>query len=362
MRLTVTVVVTAVLAGMAAAQLSLGPNGLSTPPINLVQVISVAREIFNHLFGSSDQAKAKEATYVGNRINDKMQDFDKTKAKCQPGEDCWAWLDEYSNDAILDKLHLNHGHFMTFPGQNGDQDKNGDGEDGNGNGGNGNGDGGNGNGDGVNGNGDGVNGNGDGVNGNGNGDNGNGNGGDGNGNGDNGNGNGGDGNGNGDNGNGNGGDGNGAGEEEGVTTENPDYLDVVESKITVVKWVLAYVAMIITCSILIIIISVPYLITGQTFRSFDSGLVPRVDQEDSMLLLTWLLGEASGDLSCLERVVCLNPERSARYLAIPNVIGSYLHRWVPVRYQEQLQHLTEVTDNGLQYSCQQYSCPVVPEL
>lgn len=32
-------------------------------------------------------------------------------------------------------------------------------------------------------------------------------------------------------------------------------------------------------------------------------------------------------MSCLERVVCLNPERSARYLAIPNVIGSYLYRY-----------------------------------
>lgn len=67
--------------------------------------------------------------------------------------------------------------------------------------------------------------------------------------------------------------------DDGAVNDSPDYLTNIESKYIVVKWVMAYVAMIITCSILIVIISVPYLITGQTFRSFDSGLIPRVDQK-----------------------------------------------------------------------------------
>lgn len=69
--------------------------------------------------------------------------------------------------------------------------------------------------------------------------------------------------------------------------------------------------------------------------------------QDSLLLLTWLLGETSGDESCLERVVCLNPERSARYLAIPNVISSYLYRYSHSWNNIPLSKILPVRNNAL---------------
>lgn len=62
--------------------------------------------------------------------------------------------------------------------------------------------------------------------------------------------------------------------------DGPTSVDVLESRYVVIKWVLAYLFVIISCIILILILAIPYLVTGQTFRSLDSA-VPRVDQEVS---------------------------------------------------------------------------------
>ncbi|MPC27644.1 hypothetical protein E2C01_020819 [Portunus trituberculatus] len=148
--------------------------------------------------------------------------------------------------------------------------------------------------------------------------------------------------------------------EEGEEEDGENIFDLAESKYVVTKWIMAYVAIIIVTSVLTLAIGYPYLITGQTFRSLHS--LPLPDHQDSLLLLTWLLGEASGDESCLERVVCLNPERSARYLAVPNIFTSFFSRWVPVHYREQLGRLGDVTQNGLSHTCDQYLCPVLPNL
>lgn len=73
----------------------------------------------------------------------------------------------------------------------------------------------------------------------------------------------------------------GEGEDEGEEDEDEDYFDVIESNYVIIKWVMAWVGLIITLAVLIVVISVPYLVTGEIFRSLDAGLVPRVDQEVS---------------------------------------------------------------------------------
>ncbi|KAK8387176.1 hypothetical protein O3P69_018079 [Scylla paramamosain] len=244
MRLTVVVAV-AVLVGSAVAQLNVGPQGLSAPPINLISLFRFLRDAFNHFMGG-DTSVAEEKQATG----DVIQTLEDVAKKCL-GDDhpCWPWLlDDNASDV----------------------------------------------------------------------------------------------------------------QNVGIVEEWGNVFNLTDSRYVVTKWIMAYVAIIIVTSVLTLVIGYPYLITGQTFRSFHS--LPFPDHQDSLLLLTWMLGEASGDESCLERVVCLNPERSARYLAVPNIFTSFFSSWVPVRYREQLGRLGDVTQNGLSHTCDQYLCPVLPNL
>ena len=81
------------------------------------------------------------------------------------------------------------------------------------------------------------------------------------------------------------------GEEEGEKgegeEEEEEELDYLESKYVVTKWVMAYVSIMIVCGVITLVIGYPYLITGQTFRSLDSGLLPSPDHQvnDGCMLL-----------------------------------------------------------------------------
>lgn len=135
------------------------------------------------------------------------------------------------------------------------------------------------------------------------------------------------------------------------------------------RWPVGYIVFIIICFWITVVISTPYFITGETIarRDEEHTYLGLVDQQDILLLLAWLLGEASHDNSCLERIVCLTPDKSSKYLTVSSMIfkvAGYLRRWVPYspRYVDQLHHLNEVAENGFSQSCHKYSCPTVPEL
>ncbi|XP_042224597.1 uncharacterized protein LOC121868263 isoform X2 [Homarus americanus] len=135
------------------------------------------------------------------------------------------------------------------------------------------------------------------------------------------------------------------------------------------KWPLAYVTFITITFWLFVLIATPYIITGETItrRDDDAGFLGLVDQQDVLLLLSWLLGEASNDKSCLERLVCLTPTKSSRYISVSSMVfnvAKYMRRWVPYsqRFQDQLHHLNDVTQDGYSYTCEKYFCPTVPEL
>nr|XP_053627479.1 uncharacterized protein LOC128685052 isoform X2 [Cherax quadricarinatus] len=135
------------------------------------------------------------------------------------------------------------------------------------------------------------------------------------------------------------------------------------------NWKTGYIIFIIISFWLTIIIGTPYIITGETIarRDEEATILGLIDQQDVLLLLSWLLGEVSNDNSCLERIVCLTPEKSSRYITVSSMIfniASFLRRWVPYspHYVERLQRLNEVTEDGFLQSCQNYSCPTVPEI
>ncbi|ROT71411.1 hypothetical protein C7M84_010287 [Penaeus vannamei] len=88
------------------------------------------------------------------------------------------------------------------------------------------------------------------------------------------------------------------------------------------KWPLIYVILIVMLFWIILVIATPYVLTGETYgrREDDFGANSVVDQQDVLLLLSWLLGEASDDPSCLERVVCLTPAKSSRYIYVSSMI------------------------------------------
>lgn len=135
------------------------------------------------------------------------------------------------------------------------------------------------------------------------------------------------------------------------------------------KWPLIYVILIVMLFWIILVIATPYVLTGETYgrREDDFGANSVVDQQDVLLLLSWLLGEASDDPSCLERVVCLTPAKSSRYIYVSSMIFKVLHffqSWLPYsrRVEDLLLRLDDVARDGFSQDCQQYYCPTVPEL
>ncbi|XP_042866463.1 uncharacterized protein LOC122249556 [Penaeus japonicus] len=135
------------------------------------------------------------------------------------------------------------------------------------------------------------------------------------------------------------------------------------------KWPLIYVVLITMLFWIILVIATPYVLTGETYgrREDDFGANSIVDQQDVLLLLSWLLGEASNDPSCLKRVVCLTPAKSSRYISVSSMIFKVLNffqRWLPYsrRVEDLLLRLDEVARDGFSQNCQQYYCPTVPEL
>ncbi|XP_063595737.1 uncharacterized protein LOC134772625 [Penaeus indicus] len=135
------------------------------------------------------------------------------------------------------------------------------------------------------------------------------------------------------------------------------------------KWPLIYVILIVMLFWIILVIATPYVLTGETYGRREDDFSPNsvVDQQDVLLLLSWLLGEASDDPSCLERVVCLTPSKSSRYIYVSSMIFKVLNffqRWLPYsrRVEDLLLRLDDVARDGFSQDCQQYYCPTVPEL
>ncbi|XP_068237933.1 uncharacterized protein [Palaemon carinicauda] len=156
----------------------------------------------------------------------------------------------------------------------------------------------------------------------------------------------------------------------GETTVEDAFEDKTASmQLIVGKWPVLYITLISILFWLIIIISSPYILTGETIarREDDASSDSFVDQQDVLLLLSWLLGEVSEDTSCLERIVCLTPSKSARYISLSSMVfnvASYLRRWVPYskRFDDLLGRLEDVTLDGFAQECQNYYCPTIPEL
>ncbi|XP_071528388.1 uncharacterized protein [Panulirus ornatus] len=141
------------------------------------------------------------------------------------------------------------------------------------------------------------------------------------------------------------------------------------SQLVAGKWPLAYITFITITFWLFVLVATPYIITGETYTRSDDHVDSNalIDQQDVLLLLAWLLGEASNDKACLERVVCLTPTKSSRYISVSSMVfnvASFLRRWVPYspRYVDLLRHLDDITQDGFSQSCHKYYCPTVPEL
>ncbi|KAK3885729.1 hypothetical protein Pcinc_010067 [Petrolisthes cinctipes] len=129
------------------------------------------------------------------------------------------------------------------------------------------------------------------------------------------------------------------------------------------NWILLYVAFIIVTSIIIIVISVPYIITGETYVSRSLNFQPYQDlisMEDTALILSWVLNETGGGEDCLKRLVCDLPQRSGRYLDYANSVLYFLPRsWLPSQYENQLQRLDQARIEGYSHQCHQFQCPVI---
>ncbi|XP_064080419.1 uncharacterized protein LOC135197253 [Macrobrachium nipponense] len=158
------------------------------------------------------------------------------------------------------------------------------------------------------------------------------------------------------------------------TADGTTVADAFEDKtasmqLVVGKWPVLYITLISILSWLIIMISTPYILTGDTIgrREDDVSAESMVDQQDVLLLLAWLLGAVSEDTSCLERIVCLTPTKSSRYISVSSMffnVASYLRRWVPYsqRFDNLLDRLEDVTLDGFAQDCHSYYCPTIPEL
>ncbi|XP_066964500.1 uncharacterized protein [Macrobrachium rosenbergii] len=156
----------------------------------------------------------------------------------------------------------------------------------------------------------------------------------------------------------------------GETTVADAFEDKTASmQLVVGKWPVLYITLISILSWLIIMISTPYILTGETIgrREDDVSTESMIDQQDVLLLLAWLLGAVSEDTSCLERIVCLTPTKSSRYISVSSMffnVASYLRRWVPYsqRFDNLLDRLEDVTLDGFAQECHSYYCPTIPEL
>jgi len=63
------------------------------------------------------------------------------------------------------------------------------------------------------------------------------------------------------------------------------------------------------------------LFGGNPFgRSADAGPEPWVDQQDLLLMLTYLLSDDGRDYDCLNRVACEAPERAKQYISAGNLL------------------------------------------
>lgn len=156
-------------------------------------------------------------------------------------------------------------------------------------------------------------------------------------------------------------------EEEWPQTEAEEKTSTLQ--LVAGKWPLAYITFITITFWLFVLVATPYIITGETYTRSDDYIDSNglIDQQDVLLLLAWLLGEASNDKACLERVVCLTPTKSSRYISVSSMVfnvASFLRRWVPYspRYVDLLRHLDDITQDGFSQSCHKYYCPTVPEL
>ncbi|XP_076057385.1 uncharacterized protein LOC143034922 [Oratosquilla oratoria] len=138
------------------------------------------------------------------------------------------------------------------------------------------------------------------------------------------------------------------------------------------KWPLIYVGLIGTLFFTLVWVATPYVLTGETYNQPEmrDDTQPAFNQQDALLLLTWLLGEALEDNSCLERIVCLSPHRSSRYLAVSRMafktarILNSVTDYVPYssRFDDLFLDLEDVTVNGYSNECTPYYCSAFPNL
>lgn len=136
-------------------------------------------------------------------------------------------------------------------------------------------------------------------------------------------------------------------------------------------WPLIYLGIISVLFWGLVIVATPYVLTGEPIGRREDivheNSIVNVDEQDILLLLSWLLGEASYDRSCLKRVICMSPVKSSRYIHVSSMIMNVAEFLqivgVPYSagYDELIWSLNDVAQDGMDNSCHMYSCPTLPE-